>query len=142
MWGNILGFLWIEIEKKSGALIFKRSIYMKVCLSKLLWMERMGKCWSNFVALAKIRQVFHPGGKSSRKKKQFISNQNDSCEKWVEEKDSWVKYCFPFSRQHILLRKFSLRFSLFPRRLSENSNNKDWRIEIFFRSILLLQDLW
>ena len=63
---NILGFLWIEIEKKSGALIFKRSIYMKVCLSKLLWMERMGKCWSNFVALAGVRQVFHPRGNSSR----------------------------------------------------------------------------
>ena len=51
-------------------------------------------------------QLLHSREKFKKEKAIYLCLK-DSCEKWVEQKDSWVKYYFPLSQQHILLQKFS-----------------------------------
>ena len=68
----------------------------------------MGEVLIKFSGISYLRQVkLCPPGEKFKKEKAIYLCLNNSCEKCVEQKDSWVKYHFPLSRQHILLQNFS-----------------------------------
>ena len=84
-------------------------------ISKNTFLKDLWKIYQLLTDSSSLSSLRHPTWESQllhsrekfKKEKAIYLCLNDSCEKWVEQKDSWVKYHFPLSQQHILLQKFS-----------------------------------